>query len=204
MFRLFVKLSIVAIVILFTAQVVSAIPFFRIDNVYLTQLDEDSYRLRITVDWNEDPVLPPLMEGYSSSIANPYFYHFCISAPSSSYNYYCEDASGYPYSYNYNADFLAVSRYHTPGNLGNTFGFDFDRSEPFFEPMLLNYTANIAMVSSVYSLSTYEQFGEVVKESTYSGSFAVAPLYGLTPEPAAMILFGLGLSGLGLFRKFKK
>ena len=103
--------------------------FFNITDSYIQRLDENSYRFRAWVSWDED-ILPaptnPSLEWASPGL--PYFWNFEISASqlpdNCTYNFFVNEYDGdlFPQT---DPCWTAVS-YRLPGSLGSEFGFDFD------------------------------------------------------------------------------
>ncbi|MFH1701771.1 MAG: hypothetical protein ABIE07_14445 [Candidatus Zixiibacteriota bacterium] len=65
---------------------------FNIQQSYIQHLDEDSYRLRIEVDWNDDVLLPPSSyypPDFSVGPGHPRLRYFDLSTSlPNTYNYY--------------------------------------------------------------------------------------------------------------------
>ncbi|MFH1701773.1 MAG: hypothetical protein ABIE07_14455 [Candidatus Zixiibacteriota bacterium] len=63
--------------------------FFNIQKSYIQQLDADSYRLRIEVDWEEETLPAPSEPHFSyASPGLPQFQYFELSSPQNTYNFY--------------------------------------------------------------------------------------------------------------------
>jgi len=175
--------------------------FFEITDSYIQKLDENSYRFRVLVNWEED-IMPaptnPALEWASPGM--PYFWNFELSSlqipDNCSYNFFVNEYEGdlFPQT---DPCWTAIS-YRVPGSLGNEFGFDFDLTGPLHGALDFSYTADI----SCYTAVVYDDGAMAawsMADNTYSGSFTVQ----VAPEPMTLLLFGFGLAGLGIIKKYR-
>jgi len=157
-------------------------PWFNITNAYIQQLDEDSYRLRVFVDWGDidgafnsfhlDPLL-------GTDQRNPTF--SCGAGNASTISSPGEWQAGFAL--------------YMPFSLctGSGFGYDFDHTDPIIGPINLSYSATFAW------LDYGDQGQYIYPTETFSGTFTAD----VVPEPTTIFLVGFGLIGAGIVRKLK-
>lgn len=185
------KTVIMLLSIVFLSASVWATPWFNITDAYIQQLDQDSYRIRVFVDFGGINFISP----YDGSELMGQFYHFTFGPPmgTSQYNPTTFSLSTFA---NYDpGDYWAGDAMGVPFSMDNTtggFGYDFDHSGPLADPVALSYSASF--FNGVWT-DRYDP--EYV---TYTGSFTARVL----PEPTTLLLFGLGLTGAGLIRRKKR
>lgn len=169
-----------------TSESLHAFGFFNITSTTISQLDADSYRLRLSVDFenNLEDDLPTNM--YS------YLRNFNLTGEVSAYNYYA--------THGFNS---AIEDFSTPGpegwlsqlddtpeTLGQFFGFDFDFIGPL-SGLEFGYSSIVQQYAHIrYQNGTY---GYIVEgEQTYAGTFRTQGQAPSVPEPSTWLLFGLG------------
>jgi len=152
-----------------------------ISRAYIEQLDFDTYRLRVEVEYGE--FMPrPHTEG-------PFLHGFEIGTPLGAYNPTQNIDLGLNEAGEWLADDPDVS-------LTSVFGYDFDMPGWDGQPMVLGYTAQLNWLQDVSSLDGPSFV--YAEAETHQGTIEVHAI----PEPATMILLGLGLAGIGLARRF--
>lgn len=169
----------------------------------IERLDTDSYRLRVAVDWSadpmqwewvpfeENPVPPPISTGgsfnfFSMTLLGTQQYNPTINAIG--WSEFCDNEPGY----------WQDEAYYNWGpwqaqSFDNTvFGYDFDLAVSPTEPFVLGYDATVDW-SFRYDAIYHPYYAE-----SHSGQFAAMVI----PEPASLMLVGIGAIALGFrFRR---
>jgi len=213
-----ISISLILITLVFPITTWCQLGWVNISNATLEQLDVDSYRLRIDIDWGGDNFAGPGGPYYSQ--CEPWFDMFKITTVGTPFNIF--DNSGYdpldPPVYPdglFNIDqydnWIEWERYdfmtwYRSGNLPNQIGYDFDYAGPIGEGFLISYESRLEWE---YTYSPPELSRGYIFNSGYSedfnGSLRVSTDgWEVVPEPATVFLVGLGLIGAGIVRRFKR
>ncbi len=193
------KLILISVILLMLPTASWSLGYFNISSSSLQQLDLDSYRLRVNVDFGDISWQNP--ETYITN-----FHTFSLSLLGSSqynttFNGGLENIIGIP-GYWSAGDFG-----FSPGSFSSfEFGYDFDLTAPLTEPLTMTYDAHfMSNAISVYDPVTKDFLGYDFETTNFTGSFTVGEINpSAVPEPASMLLFGLGLVGAGIIRRKKK
>jgi hypothetical protein len=157
----------------------AAFSWFNITDSYIEKIGEYSYRLGIEIDWGGDyifegyEIYAPRLDLFSCSIIGNGRYNPTLNAM--------------PGEENLNSPGLWYGYGKYSGLSGNVFGYDFDYYYPGTPGFSIDYGATLGWYANI-PLGYTESHG---------GTFDVYAV----PEPATIILFGLGLSGLALNKK---
>jgi hypothetical protein len=170
-----------------------------ISDVSIQRLDDDSYRLRVAVDWAAEdmqwewvpvenyPTPPPISTPGS-------FNFFSLTLLGTTQYNATQNAVGWPdYCYNAPGLWQEEAYYNWGPNQAQpfdqtVFGYDFDLAEPALGPFALSYNATVD-----WSFR-YDAIYHPYYQENHAGDFAAMVI----PEPATLILFGLGVAALGL------
>jgi hypothetical protein len=182
--------------------------WINIVNPSIEQLDADSYRFRVQINWGGDVMLwndpdpfgpPPNIE------VSPVFNYLELSLlgdaqynPTLNYSPF-DPASSSP------GNWFSQSMYNNFGMHGaipfesNIFGYDFDISGPLGHPLLIDYNARIEWSAR------WDADHRFFAEEWHDGSFQVGPSFlpGIIPESPTVLLLSLGLIGFGVVRLFR-
>ena len=194
----YIMLIAVVLVIGTVGPAQAMLSWLNISDVSIQRLDIDSYRLRVAVDWAAEdmqwewipfegnPTPPPI------STAGSFNFFSMTLLGSNQYNPTI-NALGWP-DFCYNAPGLWQDEaYYNWGpwqaqSFDETvFGYDFDLAEPSLGPFSLTYDATVDW-SFRYDAIYHPSYKE-----NHSGEFAAMVI----PEPASLILVGLGAAAMG-------
>jgi len=180
---------------------------FSVVGATVTQLDADSYRLRIEVDWWTEDVPLVYPSGYDATPGLGHFTNFGLERLGTAYNYYGTLGNDEVFDYNPGPYWSSVGYAHGPGTLGHYFGYDFDYNGPLPGNFSLAYSGQFQWNS--YVVSPYgEQYGNWLGQENFGGTFNIdyAPSLNQAatiPEPLTIVLMSAGLVGLGIVRRKK-
>jgi hypothetical protein len=175
------RLVMVLVAILLPASAFS-FGWVNISNAYIEQLDMDSYRLRLEVDYGESFARP-----YADG---PSLYGFSLDAMPGAYNPTLNATVGVNDPGNWLSDDVRDP-------LVGAFGYDFDAASIGEGPFTLNYTALLSWTIHGYDLAGNQVLYDELE--SHSGSLDVY----VVPEPATFLLTGLGLMAVGAIRRFR-
>ncbi|MDD4051846.1 MAG: PEP-CTERM sorting domain-containing protein [candidate division Zixibacteria bacterium] len=194
----FISLVAAMFIIVTVGPAQGTLSWVNLSDVSIQQLDADSYRLRVAVDWaaedmqwewvpfEEYPTPPPI------STAGSFNFFSMTLLGSTQYNP-TQNAVGWS-DFCYNAPGLWQDEaYYNWGPWQaqpfdeTVFGYDFDLAEPSLGPFSLSYNATVDW-SFRYDAIYHPYYRE-----THSGDFAAMVI----PEPASLILVGLGAAAIG-------
>jgi hypothetical protein len=187
------------LVVMMVGPAAAMLSWVTVAGASIERLDSDSYRLRVDVDWNADPmqwewvpfegnpVPPPISTGgsfnfFSVTLLGSQQYNPTINAVG--WSEFCSNAPG----------LWQDEAYYNWGpwqaqSFDNTvFGYDFDLAVSPTEPFTLSYDAAIDW-SFRYDAIYHPYYME-----SHSGQFAAMVI----PEPASLILVGMGAATIGL------
>lgn len=184
------KRLIIFLAILILPVTASCIGWFGFSNTSIQQLDADSYRLRVEVQYGGENFFNPAGGGYTG-----YFNQFTLTLLGNA-----------QYHQTFNSG-RVTGAYNTPGDWGGgfvdgapnefnslVFGYDFNLATPLVGPVDVNYAATF-YGDAVFGVT--ESYNEDV---IYSGTASVDSI----PEPEPFILFSLGLIIVGGMLRYKR
>ena len=158
--------------------------WFNISRATVQQLDADSYRLRVVVNFGGENFFSG-SEGLTGS-----FNRFSLGLLGTTQYHQTLNTGRTAGAYSNPGEWYAGTVDGAPQQfLSYEFGYDFNVAEPMDGPFDLDYTAifnNTATTGELTSLAT---------DVTFTGE----TLAGEVPESGTLLLFGLGLAGLGVW-----
>jgi len=171
-------------------------PWFGVTDAYIQQLDEDSYRLRVSVGWDDISYfnseygieLPMTFNAFEMSLLGTSQYNATINAQDGMVP--VNDPGNWSASL---ALFIPMPL------VPSEFGYDFDVATPLSGSYTMDYSAFFAGGP----IPIYDEAGSLIRydyeDASFSGSFTA----GVVPEPATILLVGFGLVGAGVVRRFR-
>ena len=189
------KLILVLLAVLVILPITSqAFGFLNITNAQLMKLDASTYRLRVTYDWGgtllNAQVFPTLMLGPQI----PKLSSFNITGGGSQFNFFNQSSTSL---------LSHVGTTWSSRSTGNQFGFDFSASNPLASSFTFLDQGQItwhqtSQVPYLPGISTFNTFSE-----NFNGQFTLPADPSVVPEPASVLLLGLGLAGAVIVKRRK-
>jgi len=178
------KLILVFLILLILPVTASSLGWFNISRATIQQLDADSYRLRVEVNFGGEN----FFNGFEGATGS--FNHFSLGLLGTTQYHQTLNASHFTGAFSTPGEWSAGALDGAPMEFfSNEFGYDFDIVQPISGPFDLAYVANFNNTATVGELT------DLSTDVTFSGNAAVGDI----PESRTLYLFGLGLFGLGFW-----
>jgi len=177
--------------------------WFNVADATITHVEDDIYRLRVAFDWGGDPFIDPVSGESAMPVLNEFFMNY--SEPTSGIGYVPDS-----YTINHGAFSGTSSQGYWRGGHGSglewmwmiptslindEFGWDFRNLDGSCAPIALNYHALLDWTGTYVDDNDERHFfgtGEEYTGTLYAHYDENCPV----PEPATLILVGLGLCSM--------
>lgn len=190
--KLLLLTLLVALILPITSQ---AFGFLNITSAQLTKLDATTFRLRVSYDWGGSIlsafISPTIMLGPPT----PQLNSFGVTGGGTGFNFF-----------NHTGTTSLVTTGHLNHSLlstGNQFGFDFTSTDPLATSFTFLDQGKIDWYESTqYRNGTFLPPTYCFSES-FNGNFTLPTDPTAVPEPASVLLLGLGLAGAVIVKRRK-
>ncbi|MFZ5979144.1 MAG: hypothetical protein ACOYVF_00795 [Candidatus Zixiibacteriota bacterium] len=181
------KQILVFLLLLILPATASSLGWFNISRATLQQLDADTYRLRVHVNFGGENFFSGLA-GTTGS-----FNHFSLGLLGTTQYLPTLNTGHITGAYSTPGEWSAGVINGTPQTfLTYEFGYDFNLAQPLSGPVNLDYSATFNNIATTNTT--------LVTDVTFEGEI----LAGEVPENETLLLFGFGLTILGIWVYFRK
>ncbi len=189
------KMILLLLVVLIVTPMVSySYGFLNITNAQLSRLDASTFRLRVTYDWGGEWVPAQITDANWYGPQMPGLESFGVTGGGTQFNVVNDTIPGALYR-------SGASR--ATKSIGNLFGYDFNADDPLVSSFTFLYQGSIAWNESSQSPNGSDISTQFCFSRSFDGSFTLPANPSSVPEPASLLLLGLGLVGAIIVKRRK-